>query len=140
MSLKMLRKVEVYFGYSDVKSSRGICIVVPDSIRTTFACGGYQAIACRIRRHFGSDKKLLQDISQDLEVKLLEVDKPKDEWVLWLKETPVATDFGVREGEYLEVFLDKMIPRVKEGSPPRPSVSIFSAKDVEEYDFVAPQL
>ena len=130
MGLKTTLQIKVYCQRSDIKSTEGICLVVPDAIRLSFGCKGFKAIDCTILRHLDKDQHCIDEINQDLRLNIYEVETPRQDWVLWLRGTSVATSYGLFPGHFLEILCNKMILSNRDGKKNTP-VEIYPNRVVD---------
>jgi len=99
-----------------------ICIKVPDAILDAFKIGSEHEFVCEIRRHFDKDKKLIHEVNETANFsshgRILLSGR-----ILELSETPIAQQYGLAVGDYIEIVFLAVVEKKKRG--------IFSRKEEE---------
>jgi hypothetical protein len=138
MSVRCIKKIFVY--------GERIKIPFPLSIKNAFTVYKDEIFVCKFKRHFDSNKNLIYEINETESIKGFYDHASPDLYHnrFDLKASSIAKKYGFCEGEYIEVFFQK-IERTREKEEKgifamkrkmeTETIPIFPDRMVEDLDF-----
>lgn len=94
------------------------------SMKTRYELRVGDILVCEIKRHFNSDKKLVNQINEKVEIKLQD-----SGWINLQRELPELTrKYGIKERDYIEVVYTHLRRDAE-------TVEVFPGETIEYLDF-----